>query len=150
MPKPKPVGPGTGVNAFRTTGDWKLRQGIPRADQTAVNFKWLMDKPDLQVRAMVVADKSIFVAGPRDVVDEEEAFFALDNDAVLAKLAEQSSLLEGKYGAVMWAVSAIDGKKLAEYKLDSLPAWDGMAAAGGKLYLSTMKGELACFSRKDN
>ncbi len=127
-------------------GDWKLRQGIPKADQSAVKFRWQVDKPDIYVRAMVLAGKTLFVAGPPDVVDEEEAFFALDNAAVLEKLAEQSALLKGKDGACLWAVSAISGKKLAEHRIDSLPVWDGMIAANGKLYLTTMNGEAVCFS----
>jgi hypothetical protein len=131
-------------------GDWKLRQGLPKAEQSAVQHKWLIDKPPLQVQAMVLADKILFVAGAPDVVDEEDAFFALNDTAVLAKLAEQSEMLEGKNGALMWAVSAGDGKKLAEYKLKSLPAWDGMVAAGGKLYMTTVDGEVASFSGKGN
>ncbi len=95
---------------------------------------------------MALADKTLFVAGPPDIVDEEDAFFALEDAAVLEKLAEQSALLAGKEGALLWAVSAADGQKLAVYKLDSLPVWDGMIAAGGKLYLTTMNGEAICFS----
>jgi hypothetical protein len=45
----------------------------------------------------------------------------------------------------MWAVSAKSGEKLKEFKLDSLPVWDGMAASKGQLYMSTMNGELLCF-----
>jgi hypothetical protein len=127
-------------------GDWKLRQGLPIAEQTAVKFKWLEDKPPLQVRAMVLADQMLFIAGPPDVVDEEEAFFALDNAAVLEKLALQSAMLDGKGGALMWAISAANGKKLAEYRLESLPVWDGLVAAGGRLFMSTMNGEIVCFS----
>jgi outer membrane protein assembly factor BamB len=126
-------------------GDWKLRQGLPMAEQTAVKFRWLMDKPPLHVRAMVLAGKILFVAGPPDVVDEEEAFFALDDAAILEKLALQSSMLDGKGGALIWAVSAANGKKLAEYRLESLPVWDGMVVAGGRLFISTMNGEIACF-----
>jgi hypothetical protein len=150
MPKQAtmPAGPGAGMNVFRATGDWKLRQGLSKADQSAVDYRWQVDKPEIQVRAMVLADKTLFIAGPPDVVDEEEAFFALSDAAILQKLAEQSSMLEGKEGAMLWAVSASDGKKLAEYKLDSLPVWDGMIAAGGKLYMTTMNGELACLSNK--
>ena len=136
------------MNFFQTTGDWKLRQGLPKQDQTAVNFKWLVDKPDIQVRAMVLADRTLFIAGPPDIVDEEKAFFALNDDEVLERLAEQSALLKGKDGAHLWAVSAGNGEKLAEYGLDSLPVWDGMIAADGRLFMTTMKGELLCFSGK--
>ena len=46
----------------------------------------------------------------------------------------------------MWAVSASTGKKLAEYKLASLPVWDGMVAANGQLYLTTLKGDVVSFA----
>jgi outer membrane protein assembly factor BamB len=145
-----PEGP---VNPFDKSmmnyaGDWKLRQGIPKAERSAVRFKWLVDKPLIQARAMVLAGKTLFVAGPPDIVDEEAAFFALDDAEVLEKLAEQSALLNGKDGGRMWAVSAANGKKLAEYRLESLPVWDGMAAANGKLYMTTMKGEALSFAGK--
>jgi hypothetical protein len=132
--------------SFIATGDWKLRQGIPKADQSALNFKWQLDKPDIQVRALVVADKTLFIAGPPDVVDEEEAFFAMDDSEILKKLAEQSELLKGKDGARLWAVSTQTGEKLAEYKLDSLPVWDGMIAANSMLYMTTMDGNITCFA----
>jgi outer membrane protein assembly factor BamB len=145
-PKAKTGGMGAMPNSFLATGDWKLRQGLPLADQSAVSFKWKVDKPDIQVRAILLADKTLFVAGPPDIVDEEEAFFALNDDEVVAQLAEQNALLRGKDGARIWAVSAATGEKLSEYRLDSLPVWDGMVAANGKLYLATMDGEIACLA----
>jgi len=57
-------------------------------------------------------------------------------------LAWDYLLLTG--GALLLAVSTSDGKKLAEHKLDSAPTWDGMAAASGRLYLSTMDGKVLC------
>ena len=133
---------------FNYAGDWKLRQGLPKAEQSAVQFRWLVDKPPLQVRAMVLADKTIFVSGPPDVVDEEDAFFALNDEEVLAKLAEQSEMLKGKEGALLWAVSTENGKKLAEYKLESLPVWDGLVAANGKLFMTTLNGEVLSYAGK--
>ena len=127
-------------------GDWKLRQGIPMADQTAVKYQWKVDKPQVQARAMVLSGGVLFVAGPPDIVDEENAFFALDDTDVLELLEMQSALLNGADGARLWAVSTANGEKLAEYQLDSLPAWDGMIVAGGKLYMTTMKGEVICLS----
>ena len=131
---------------FIATGDWKLRQGLPVADQSALSFKWKVDKPDIQVRALVVAGKTLFVAGPPDVVDEEKAFFTMNNSETIARLKEQNELLKGKDGARLWAVSTRDGKRLAEYRLDSLPVWDGMIAADSRLYLTTMNGEVKCFA----
>jgi outer membrane protein assembly factor BamB len=141
---------GLGSEMIDYAPDWKARQGLPDSRQSAVQFRWLVDKPPLQVRAMVLSDKTLFIAGPPDVVDEEEAFFALDDAAVLEKLAEQSALLKGKEGGFIWAVSAKDGEKIAEYKLDCLPVWDGMVAANGNLFLATMDGEVICYSEKGN
>jgi outer membrane protein assembly factor BamB len=129
-------------------GDWKLREGLPLSDQTAVNYRWSIDKPPLQVQAMVAADKTLFVAGPPNVVDEEDSFFTVNDSAVRKKFAEQDALLQGKNGALLWAVSATDGKRLAEYKLQSLPVWDGMVVSGGKLYLATADGEVISYSEK--
>ena len=40
--------------------------------------------------------------------------------------------------AVLWALSTTDGKKLAEYPLDSPPVFDGLIAANGRLYITTI------------
>ena len=135
---------------FNYAGDWKLRQGLPKSEQTAVQFKWQVGNPPLQVRAMVLADRTLFISGPPDVVDEESAFWALDNAQVQAQLAEQSEMNKGKGGGLLWAVSAANGKKLAEYKLGALPVWDGMVAANGKLFMTTMKGEVLSFAGKSD
>ena len=132
----------------RYLSDWKLRQGLPGDEQTAVQYKWKVEDPPLQARGLVVAGKTIFVAGPPDILKEEDTFFNLDNEAVRKKLEEQEALLEGKGGSVIWAVDAKTGEKLSEYKLDSMPVWDGMAAANGSVFLSTVDGEVICYSGK--
>lgn len=147
---PKPPVSAFDKGLFNYAGDWKLRQGIPKDEQTAVRFKWKIDDPAFQARALVLADKTLFVAGPPDIVSEEDAFFALDDSDVRKKLEEQSAMLKGEGGAIMWAVDAKSGKKLAEYRLESLPSWDGMAAAKGSLFLTTMNGEVICFTGKES
>lgn len=108
---------------------------------------WSEDLP-LYVRAMVLADRTLFVAGPPDVVDEEAAARRIKTPEIQARLAEQSGALQGKRGALLWAVSATEGKKLAEYRLDFPPTWDGLAAAGGQLFLTTIDGRVSCFGPK--
>ena len=51
-------------------------------------------------------------------------------------------------GAELLAFSAVDGSKLGSLPLDSPPAFDGLAAAGGRLYLSIQSGQLLCLSGK--
>ena len=136
----------TGKNMFYPgAGDWKEGQELPEIQMSAVQFKWQVDKPDIFARAMVLADKTLFVAGPPDILDEEEIYFFLNDEEVKEKLARQYDLHKGKEGGKMWAVSARTGEKIKEFKLDSLPVWDGMAASKGQLYISTMGGDLLCF-----
>ena len=97
---------------------------------------------------MVLAGRTLFVAGPQDMPGEFQAFYkpgAAENRSAPAK---QDSVLEGRQGAVLYAVSASDGRKPAEYKLDSPPVWDGMAAANGRLYLATKSGKVLCFDKQ--
>ena len=53
----------------------------------------------------------------------------------------------GRQGAVIRLVSAADGKKLAEYKLESTPVFDGMIAARSRLFISLEDGSLVCFGQ---
>lgn len=61
-----------------------------------------------------------------------------------ALATRQEAALAGHGGALLWAVCAKDGARLAEYPLDAPPIFDGMAAAGGCLYLSDMGGRIVC------
>jgi hypothetical protein len=55
---------------------------------------------------------------------------------------------EGRRGGMIWVCSAGDGTRIAEYKLDSPAVWDGMAAAGGRLYLASRDGKITCYQGK--
>jgi len=46
----------------------------------------------------------------------------------------------------LWSFSELDGTKLSEIELDARPVFDGMAAAGGRLYVSGEDGKLRCFA----
>jgi outer membrane protein assembly factor BamB len=50
--------------------------------------------------------------------------------------------------AAMLAFSAEDGRTLSRCRLDAQPVFDGMAAAYGRLYVSTVDGKIACFGGK--
>lgn len=114
------------------------------AAQTLVHHHWSMDLT-LLPRAMVLAGEVLFVAGPPDLVDEEQAARTMEAPATQALLAEQAAALEGNKGALLWAVSTADGQRLAEQPLTSPPVFDGMAAAAGKLFLVTVDGQVHCF-----
>ena len=124
--------------------DWLLRYFFPREDLTAARFQWVFDQPALLARAIVVAGDTLFVAGPPDVVDERYAYRNPDDADVQALLARQAEALQGRHGGQLWAMTKRDGKLLARYALDTIPVFDGMAAAGGRLYMSTADGRVHC------
>ncbi len=86
----------------------------------------------VRVRAMVLAGDKLFIAGPPDVVPPEDPLAAF----------------EGRKGAELWALSASDGKKLAEVcHLKAEPVYDGLIAAAGRLFVSTKDGRVSCFGK---
>ena len=104
------------------------------------------DDISVQVNSMVLTENALFAAGPPDVEDEEESVKTLLNPETQKKLAEQSAAFEGKRGALLVAVSRDGGKKLAAYRLDFVPRFDGLIAANGRLYVSSLSGEVLCLS----
>ena len=81
----------------------------------------------MEVRAMVLAGKTLFVAGP------------------LGDTRRSLEAYRGEQGVCLRAMSADSGETLAEYDLDALPVFDGMAAAYGRLFLATRDGAVCCF-----
>ncbi len=86
---------------------------------------WTKHVP-IQVRAMVLANKVLFAAGP------------------LQDAGNGSQGSNENQDALLIAFSVSDGSELARYKLDFSPVFDGMAAADGRLYLSLENGQVLC------
>lgn len=89
---------------------------------------WSCSVP-IRVQAMVRAGDTIFMAGP-----------------------DAQSVLQGEAPphdppALLLAYSATDGSPLASYPLDSLPVFDGMAAAQGRLIVALADGSVVCFGK---
>jgi outer membrane protein assembly factor BamB len=101
----------------------------PRDTSQAILWKptWARSVP-LLARAMLLGEGEIVIAGPPagDIKDLADA-------------------LAGKQGGILLAASRADGKTLGEVKLESAPVFDGMAAAGGRLYVSCIDGKVRCF-----
>ena len=125
--------------ALRFTG------GPSRPKGYLVNHHWTADLP-LFARAMLLADGKLFIAGPADTVDEEQAFRNPNDPDVRQSLQAQAEGFASGKGAVLWTMSTADGAKLAGQELDSTPVFDGMAAAAGRLFMSTQDGAVRCLS----
>ena len=81
-------------------------------------------------------------------MDEEETFKQImaRDSAVNEVLDKQEAALAGSQGSLLLAISTKTGETLAKYNLGYLPTWDGLAAANGKLFLSTEKGTITCLN----
>ena len=75
-------------DAMQFTGYLKSWAGSP------LRYRWSQRIP-LLVRAMVLADETLFIAGPPDFVDEEEAFDHSAEPDFLEKLRQQDAALDG-------------------------------------------------------
>ena len=97
-----------------------------RKGRSPVRYTW-RTAVGMLVRGMVLADQTLFVAGPPAGRDNRG-------------LTE----LDRAGPGLLWAVSAADGKKLSECELPSAPVFDGMAAVGGCLLISGRDGSVSC------
>ena len=96
---------------------------------------WSREALPVRINAVVLTKDVLFVAGPTD---------ALFNP----KAKNPWAVIDGELGGAVLALSAADGKTLGELDLDAPPVFDGLAAAGGRLYVSTTDGKLLCFGKK--
>jgi outer membrane protein assembly factor BamB len=124
----------------------KQKAGLGSKPTNTVETGWQQDVPIL-ARAMVLADKTLFVAGPPDLIDEPTTLSTFDTPATQELLARQAAALDGAEGTVLWAVSTDNGKKLTEQTLEGLPVFDGMIAAGDRLYYATTDGRMIALGK---
>ncbi|MHC4914209.1 MAG: outer membrane protein assembly factor BamB family protein, partial [Planctomycetota bacterium] len=100
-------------------GDHKLWKKTGSGKQ--VKDAWSLTIP-IRPRAMVLTADAVFAAGPPDAWPPERARL------------------------VCYATA--DGKELGNVELPAPPVFDGMAAAGGRLYVSTTDGRLRCLGKR--
>ncbi len=84
------------------------------------------------IRGMVKTSDTLFICGAPDVAEENDPYAAY----------------EGRKGALLWAINPKDGQRLAEWKLDSPPVFDGMSAASQRLYVAGRDGTVTCLGRE--
>jgi hypothetical protein len=85
-------------------------------------------------KAMAMASDVIFVAGEPMKFDDPS-------------YKTYVAAYKGELGGRLLAISATDGARLAEYTLDAVPVWDGIAIANGQLYISLADGTVQCFGQ---
>ena len=108
----------------RAAGSKKAKGKRPKRRQRGTSPLWRQHLA-IRVTALVRAGDTLFAAGWPDVIDPKT-----------------------RTGGVLAVFATADGRKLAEYKLPSPPVWDGMAVAGGKLYLALTSGDIVSFKQQ--
>jgi len=103
---------------------------ITRFDRSTWKASWTATVP-IDIRAMVLAGDVLLAAGPH----------AAEQKAVLAEGGKTPT----QTGMLYWLATAT-GKELGSCAIASPPVWDGMAVANGRLYISTMDGNVRCFA----
>ena len=100
----------------------KKRQPV----RSTVDFRW-SQQIEPEGRALLLAGRTLYVAGPHGPAHRElEAF-------------------RGAQGVSLAAYSTADGRRLSAHPLEGLPVFDGLAAARGRLFLSTKDGKVLCW-----
>ena len=89
--------------------------------------RWCVKIP-VRVTAMLLAGDTLIAAGTPDALGAKDPWAAY----------------EGRRGGKVLIVSAADGKIQAEIGLPAPPVPDGLAVAGGRVYLATKDGRLLC------
>ena len=119
-------------------------------DATEFDTDW-SERIGLYVRAMVLTGdspetKRIVVAGPPDMVDEEEAAMSIGTSQTQEDLYRLRDSIEGRLGAELCIVDAASGEMLGRYDIDAPPVWDGMAVANESLFIVTTDGRVTKMS----
>jgi outer membrane protein assembly factor BamB len=83
----------------------------------------------VRIRAMVLAQNQLLVAGPPDQIDPQDPLGAF----------------EGRRGGQLWVFDTETGEVRAKHELDSPPVFNGTAAADQQLYLVDEQGQIICF-----
>jgi hypothetical protein len=141
------------------TGGKAAALGIPdpACDRRAIDPSHVIGRTatlPVRLRALVRAGERVYAAGrPAEGLSGEPAILwqRPRGEPAVADAPEVHPLDRSgpaPAGWKLWTFSVDDGRKLAELKLPVEPAWDGLAAAGGRLYLTTVDGRLRCFGKK--
>ena len=82
----------------------------------------------VRIEAMALTSDTLFAAGLPDVL----------------KPGDPLGALEGRQGGVLLAIDPTTGKRISQTRIPAPPRFDGMSAAGGRLYISSVDGTMTC------
>jgi hypothetical protein len=92
------------------------------------NELWTSTIP-IEAKSLLVGSDRLYLAGVRDKVDEEDRWAHFD----------------GRRGGLILVCSKADGRIIGQMEVESPPVFDGLASAGGKLFVSCKDGSVLCY-----
>ncbi len=112
-----------------------------------VQHDWTRDVP-LHAYGLVLAGDVLFLAGPPKIdtsrTRELLSTLATDDYNFLPDLKNATETFMGAKGGLLCAVNKRDGTEQMQMKLPSIPVFDGLIAANGRLYMSMKNGVVVC------
>ena len=107
--------------------DWGRDKGMGfTRKEKPVWHKWV----PVRIRAMTLANKQLFIAGPPDKVDPKDPLATFEN----------------RSAAMLWVYDSESGKRTAEYDLKTTPVFDGMIAGPNRIFMSMSDGSVVCMT----
>jgi hypothetical protein len=107
--------------------DWGRDKGIGFSRSKApVWHQWV----PVRIRAMTLANKRLFIAGPPDKIDPKDPLATLEN----------------RGAAMLWVYDSESGKRTAEHDLKATPVFDGMIAGPNRIFMSMSDGSVVCMT----
>jgi len=112
--------------------------------------RWEKDIPFF-VSAILLAGDNLFAAGPVEYdvqkIGDHLDKVKTDKYELSGELKDALASYGGGKGSLLWAMNKNTGRKLAEYRLDSKPVFDGMITADGRIHIATVDGSVICWSK---
>ena len=140
IPKPALV-------AASKTPEKRNIKGKGKSRYRHVLHDWSQDVP-LHAHGLVLAGDTLFLAGPSRVntakTREILKTLATDDYDLPPALKDATETFMGRRGGLLCAVDKSDGTHVMNMKLTSIPVFDGLIAANGRLYMSLKDGSIAC------
>jgi hypothetical protein len=112
-----------------------------------VQHDWTEDVP-LHAYGLVLAGDILFLAGSPKIdtsrTREVLGTLATDDYDLPPELQDATETFMGAKGGLLCAINKRDGAERMQRRLPSIPVFDGLIAANGRLYMSLKNGVVVC------
>jgi len=138
-----PIAVFQGRSVFSTVPGLKKMFRLDFDKDSKFNSDWIRAAPEDQKARLRFSTLKLFRKAPKWIADSGDSSHRLNR----AMLVAGGNLFTARSSGLLTVRSTCSGEILAEHKLERA-AFDGLAAAGGRLFVSTSSGKVLCLGRK--